>query len=289
MTWAKGSLLGFAVLAAAVVVSRCESVPLTAPAGSSIFLQANPTSVPANGGRSLVTALVIEPSGSLVPDGTELLFLTDLGSIDGTAQTVDGIARVYFVSDARSGTATVTAMSGGPTNSPTPSPTPTATSTGFLRDVPAGSGPSTGGFVARAGSAPRIIAATSTSTAAAAQATVKITVGAALPDKVVLGANPQLITSPRYATIVATVYDSNGNPVQNVPVIFRIDSVTIGGVAAPLLERLDSGSAPRYTDSTGQAFDVLSTSAPSSVDPRIVTVSATTSNNKTATVSVAIY
>ena len=43
MTRAKGGLLLVGLLGVAVVVSRCESVPLTAPAGSSIFLQANPT------------------------------------------------------------------------------------------------------------------------------------------------------------------------------------------------------------------------------------------------------
>ncbi len=275
MTSARGSLLLFGVLAAAVVVSRCESVPLTAPAGSTMFLQANPTSVPANGGRSVVTAMVIDPSGQLVPDGTQVLFLTDLGTIDASGKTVGGKAAVTFVSDARSGTATVTAMSGGPTSAPTASPTPTATSgVGLTASGSTAAGP---------------VATTGGGVAAATQATVTITVGAARPDKVVVAADPQMITGRREATIVATVYDGDGNPVQNVPVIFEIDSVTIGGAAVPLLERLASGSNPRYTDSTGQAFDRLFTSAAASVDARIVTISATTSNNTTGSVDVAIY
>ena len=294
MPRAKHGLVLVGLLGIAGLVSRCETVPLTAPAGSSIFLQANPAFVPANGGRSVVTALVVEPAGTLVPDATEVLFLTNLGTIDETAKTVDGIARVYFVSDARSGTATITAMSGGPAAAPSaspstsPSPTPTAT-------------PVTGGGASGAG----------------AQASVTITVGSALPTRVVVGANPQRITSPRQATIVANVFDASGNPVQNVPVIFKIDSVTGGGSptttttstttttivgptttttttttttlpSAAFEERLASGGSPRFTDSNGQAFDTLSTTAPAGGVQREVVVSATTSNGVSGTVTVAI-
>ena len=38
-----------------------------------------------------------------------------------------------------------------------------------------------------------------------------------------MAANPQRITSPRQATIVATVFDAVGNPVQNVPVVFSLE------------------------------------------------------------------
>jgi len=53
-----------------------------------------------------------EPAGTLVPDGTEVLFFTNLGRIDPVGKTVRGVAAVNFVSDARSGVASVTAMSG---------------------------------------------------------------------------------------------------------------------------------------------------------------------------------
>jgi hypothetical protein len=99
-------------LVALVVLASCETAPLTAPDGSAIFLQANPTFVISNGGVSVVTALVNEPAGTFVPDGTELFFFTNLGRIDPVGKTVRGVAHVNFVSDSRSGKATITAISG---------------------------------------------------------------------------------------------------------------------------------------------------------------------------------
>ncbi len=108
------SKLRFAAAGALLIaLAGCEEAPLTAPNGSSIFLQANPTFVIANGGISIVTAVVTEPAGTLVPDGTEVLFFTNLGRIEQVGKTVRGVANVNFVSDSRSGRATVTAMSGG--------------------------------------------------------------------------------------------------------------------------------------------------------------------------------
>ena len=293
MPRAKHGLVLVGLLGIAGLVSRCEKVPLTAPAGSSIFLQANPAFVPANGGRSLVTALVVEPAGTLVPDGTEVLFLTNLGTIDETAKTVDGIARVSFVSDARSGTATITAMSGGPAVAPSASPS---------------ASPSTDGSSSGSGSG--------SASSGTGQAQITIEVGAKIPTRVVVGASPQRITSPRYATIVANVFDASGNPVQNVPVIFKIDSVTGGGSPttttttttttsttssttttttttttlppAAFEERLASSGSPRFTDSNGQAFDTLSTTAPAGGVQKEVVVSAITSNGVSGTVTVAI-
>jgi len=101
-----------AAASAAVMLVGCESAPLTAPNGSTLFLQVNPPFVIANGGIAVVTAVVTEPAGTLVPDGTEVLFFTNLGRIDPVGKTVRGVASVNFVSDARSGIATVTAISG---------------------------------------------------------------------------------------------------------------------------------------------------------------------------------
>ncbi len=101
-----------AAAVAVVVLASCEAAPLTAPNGSTLFLQVNPPFVIANGGIAVVTAVVTEPAGTLVPDGTEVLFFTNLGRIDPVGKTVRGVAAVNFVSDARSGTATVTAISG---------------------------------------------------------------------------------------------------------------------------------------------------------------------------------
>jgi hypothetical protein len=115
------SKLRLAALPLAVVaLASCETAPLTAPVGSTIFLQANPTFVIANGGRSIVTAVVTEPAGTLVPDGTEVNFFTTLGTIDLVGKTVRGIASVNFIADSRSGRATVTALSGGATGGTNP-------------------------------------------------------------------------------------------------------------------------------------------------------------------------
>jgi hypothetical protein len=218
---------------ALLALAGCEAAPLTAPNGSSIFLQANPTFVIANGGVSVVTAVVTEPAGTFVPDGTEVSFFTNLGRIDQVGKTVRGIARVNFVSDARSGLATVTAISGG---------------------APGGTNP-----------------------------TVEIAIGATRPERVIVTADPQRITSPRNARITATVLDEFGNPVQNVPVSSSITD------ADPVVEEtLDSGGALLYTNANGQVTDTLRTQAPLGLGQKSVTVTATTANGITGTVTVFI-
>ena len=243
-------LLPAALLALSAVT--CEEAPLTAPVGSSIFLVANPTFVMANGGVSVVTAVVTEPAGTFVPDGTEVYFFTNLGRIDSPGLTVRGQARVNFVADSRSGEATVTAISGGP--------------------APVKTGDGNG---------------SSTTTGGTGSAEVKIGVGTKLPELVVVGANPQRITSSRQSTLSANVFDQSGNPVQNVPVVFSI-TVDATGNSGLIEETLDSGGSPRFTDSNGQAFDVLRTRAPAGGIQKQVTVTATAANGKSGTIVVFI-
>jgi hypothetical protein len=257
---------------ALALMAACESVPLTAAPGTTMTLIANPTFVPANGGVSAVTAILVEPAGTFVPDGTEVLFFTNLGRVDPRGKTVDGVARVNFVSDARSGTATVTANSGGP--APAPSASATATT----------GGPSVIGVTASDAGLTAVAAGSSAAGTGENSASVDITIGSALPDHVVVTASPPLLASARQATITANVFDKVGNPVQNVPVIF---SVAAAGTA-PLQEFLDSGGAPQYTDSNGQAFDTLRTRAPSGTTQKTVTVTATTANGISESVSVAV-
>ena len=195
---------GLALLGACAVVGivACESVPLTAAPGTSMTLIANPTFVIANGGVSVVTAILVEPAGTFVPDGTEVFFFTDLGRIDPSGKTVNGVARVNFVADSRSGEAHVTAISGGPAPAASPG---------------TGAGTGTG-------------SASVTDHRSAARC----------PTRVLVAANPQRITSPRQATIIATVFDQFGNPIQNVPVVFSLSGTLIE-------ETLDSGGSPRFT------------------------------------------
>ena len=255
-----GALAGACAIA---LMPACESVPLTAAPGTSMSLIANPEFVIANGGVSVVTAILVEPAGTFVPDGTEVFFFTNLGRVDASGKTSNGVARVNFVSDARSGKATVTAISGGPA----PAPTAPATRSGVTA--------SAAGVTAAA-------AAVGVSAAAGQNsATVEISIGSALPTRVLVAANPQRITSPRQSTITATVFDQFGNPVQNVPVSFSLS----GGL---IEETLASGGAPIFTDSNGQARDTLVTKAPAGGVQKTVTVAATTANGIEGSVTVFI-
>src|SRR3954471_14873360 len=102
-------LLGFAMATGA-----CEKVPLLAPSGSSITMTASATALPTNGSTDII-AQVIESGGTPPHSGTLISFTTNLGSVQpGEAETdVSGKVRVKFVAGAGSGTATITAISGG--------------------------------------------------------------------------------------------------------------------------------------------------------------------------------
>jgi hypothetical protein len=101
-----------AAVAALLGVPACDDVPQLAPTGAVMTLIVNPLNVPASGGVSVITAVVTEAIGTPVPDGTVVQFFTDLGTIDREGRTSGGVARVNFISDARSGTASITAVSG---------------------------------------------------------------------------------------------------------------------------------------------------------------------------------
>lgn len=209
--------LALLILAGGVALHpACEVPPLMAP-GSSVTVFANPPFIVANGGVSIITALVVEPAGTLVPDGTVVFFFTNLGRVDPQGKTRDGVARVNLVSDARSGTARVTAFSGGA------APAPTGTATG-------GGGGSGEGFT-------------------------EVTIGSALPARVVLTASPPTVRGGGSSFITANVFDERGNPVPHVPVVFTVTAVTGGLIGVGL----ESGGGQRFTDNNGQAFDTLRT------------------------------
>lgn len=258
----------------ALLTLMCHQVILTAPPGSTLILLANPEFIPANGGVSVITAFLTEPAGTPVADGTVVQFFTNLGRIDEQGRTNDGVAKVNLISDSRSGTATVRAFSGG------------ASSGGGVTPSPAPSGsPSTGsgGGSGAAGS-------------------VTVVIGSALPTLVLMTANPQRVVSdPRTSTIRAFVYDERGNPLFNVPVIFAI---TTGVAPSPLpsaspsatpapspdagTDFMVSRGAPLFTDGNGVAEDVLIVRTSPTAPQRTITITATTSNNKTGSVQVII-
>jgi hypothetical protein len=121
-------------LAAFSLVSACDKVPLLAPSGSVITLFPAAQIVPLNGEIEIV-ATVIEngvtatpPSngtggttttnqagaGTPVHNGTVVSFTTTLGRIEPSeARTNNGQVRVKFIASGQSGTATITAFSGG--------------------------------------------------------------------------------------------------------------------------------------------------------------------------------
>jgi len=112
MTRSKTALLFF-VSSLMLFLGTCGQAIMTAPPGSSLSLTANPEHIAAHGDVSVITAFVLEATGTPVADGTVVQFFTNLGRIDEQGKTNDGVARVNLVSDSRSGTAHVTAVSGG--------------------------------------------------------------------------------------------------------------------------------------------------------------------------------
>ena len=159
---------------ATLPIASCQQAILTAPNGATLNLVANPTFIPASSGVSIVSALVIEPAGTPVADGTVVQFFTTLGVIDEQGKTNDGVARVNLVADSRSGTAQVTAFSGAATSS----------------------------------------------------AAVEVTIGSALPERMVMTADPIRIVTEPSARIIANVFDANGNPTVNVPVVFSVSTAS---------------------------------------------------------------
>jgi len=135
------------VLFAALVTSSCDKVPLLAPTGTVITLFSGASTVPVDGNVEII-ATVIENgvatassgsgtsgtgttgtgttgttgttttttagAGTPVQNGTLVSFTTTLGRIEPTeARTTNGQVKVHFIPGGQSGTATITAYSGG--------------------------------------------------------------------------------------------------------------------------------------------------------------------------------
>lgn len=101
------------VVALAVLAGSCDKVPLFAPSSSTITLSINRTTLPING-TAEVTATVIESAGTSVQNGTLVTFVSNLGTFDPPeAETEGGRATVTFRAGSRSGTARLSATSGG--------------------------------------------------------------------------------------------------------------------------------------------------------------------------------
>jgi hypothetical protein len=135
----RAALVTATILTAAVAVAACDKVPLLAPTGTVITLFPAASTVPLNGQVEIV-ATVIENgttaapptngdgtngstspttttsagAGTPVQNGTVVSFTTTIGRIEpAEARTHNGQVRVMFMAGSQSGTATITAFSGG--------------------------------------------------------------------------------------------------------------------------------------------------------------------------------
>ena len=97
-----------------VPMVACERVPLLAPSGSTLTLTSPTTALPFNG-TAPIGVQVIEPSGTPPHSGTHITFTTTLGTLFPTEAETDssGQAIVQFRAGTSSGTATISAISGG--------------------------------------------------------------------------------------------------------------------------------------------------------------------------------
>src|SRR5262245_34472435 len=129
VSWFRWPLTAVIVTVAAGLAGSCDKMPLLAPSGSAIALVST-TNVLAVNGQADIIATVLEggvstPStpngqpgtsagtGTPVHNGTKVSFSTTLGRIEpAQIGTQDGRATVKLIGDGRSGTATITAVSG---------------------------------------------------------------------------------------------------------------------------------------------------------------------------------
>jgi hypothetical protein len=251
-------------VAALSALAACANVYLTAPPGAEIVLEANPEFVASHGGTSDVTAFVTEEIGTPVADGTVVFWSTNLGRIDRESRTRNGVARATFVSDSRSGTATVRAFSGGGTTggggggaSTTTTTTLSSSRTGGASAQPwyaAERTPAGGTYVASGGIlGGGVAAASAVSVAARAEATIPIQVGNVRVTAIHLRADPPRITTSNSTHVFAVVVDNAGNPVENVPVYFEV----VPGTSVS--QEFFDFTGPVFTNNNGEAENVLRT------------------------------
>jgi hypothetical protein len=109
------ALAGTAALCSLTLAGCNAGVPLTAPEGATLQISANPTAIPVQNGVSTITVLGFKGAtdgGGPLPDGTQIFFTTNVGTIEERVETKNGIAHAFLRSNGRAGLAAVTAASG---------------------------------------------------------------------------------------------------------------------------------------------------------------------------------
>ncbi|MEQ1896406.1 MAG: Ig-like domain-containing protein, partial [Vicinamibacterales bacterium] len=184
-------LLGLCL--AAVLAVACDKIPLFAPSQSTITLTAGQRVLPLNASVE-VTAVVVEPSGTPVQNGTAVRFSTTLGRVDPVeVETRNGVATTTFHAGTTSGVADVRATSGsaGGTSSGTGTTTTTATNV------------------------------------------VTFTIGAAAADTVTIRTNPSSVpASGGTVEVSAVVLDANGQGISGIPVTFSANHGTLTDIVS---------------------------------------------------------
>ena len=225
------------VLAMLIAVS-CDRVPLLAPTNSSVTLDAG-SRVVETGGSTALSAMVIEPSGTPVQNGTTVRFTTTLGRVDpAEAQTRNGIATTTFFAGDASGVAEVRATSGGAGGGSTTPTTPPANGENGGATPP---GTPTSSNV------------------------VTISVGAGAVDTVTVRANPSSVSTSAGTTVsvIATVVGAGGRLLANIPVSFSATRGTLSATTA-------------MTDAQGEARVSLNTNGDTDITVAAGTKTATT-------------
>ena len=180
---------------AAVLAVACDKVPLFAPTQSTITVTAGQRVLALNA-TAEITAVVVEPSGTPVQNGTAVRFSTTLGRVDPVeVETRNGVATATFHAGSTSGVAEVRATSG------------------------AAGGTASGG--------------TGNATTTTATNVVTFTIGAAAADTVTIRTNPSSVPpSGGTVEVNAIVLDANGQGVAGIPVTFRADNGTLSNIVA---------------------------------------------------------
>ncbi len=101
------------VFVLALAMTGCIQDYLVAPKGTTLYINAYPTTIYYENDYSLITVTAFEASGRPIRDDVTVYFFTDLGTITPEAKTKDGKAVVKLYSDKREGTATVKASMPG--------------------------------------------------------------------------------------------------------------------------------------------------------------------------------
>jgi len=241
--------LAFTLLAAALLAVSCEKVPLLAPTGSTITLISAASALPFNGSADII-AQVIEASGTPPHSGTKVSFTTNLGTLQPADAETDiaGRAVVRFLAGATSGTASITAISGGVTSAPTGS-----------------------GDTATTGSVLKI------AVGAAAVASVVMNASPSV-----------VSASGGTSTITAKVADAGGNALAGIPVAFTTDagslssSVATSDAAGSASVTLTTNRTAKVTGTAG----VATTSGTATTTPSS-TVTVTANATSTITIGTA--